>query len=66
MLDRLTLVDLIRADLVVAPLRAAGLRSQDALHLTVALRAGADVVITDDAEPAAAATTIGLPVLQPA
>ncbi|PZS38931.1 MAG: VapC toxin family PIN domain ribonuclease [Pseudonocardiales bacterium] len=41
------------------------LRSLDALHLAVALRAGADVMVTYDLRQACAAETAGLPVLAP-
>ena len=64
-LERLTLVDLLRIDLVNAPRQAAGLRSQDALHLTVAVRTGADTIVTYDQEQAAVAAALGLRVLQP-
>lgn len=65
-LDRLVLVDLDRSDLLDAPVRGAGLRSQDALHLAVALRVGADALLTYDAEQARAALAAGIQVLQPA
>ncbi len=65
-LDRLTLVDLTRGDLMEAPTRAGGLPSQDALHLTVALRVGAAVLITYDSAQAARATATGLAAMQPA
>lgn len=64
-LESLTLVDLERIDLVSAPRVASGLRSQDALHLVVALRAGADTIATYDVEQAAVASSLGLRVLQP-
>lgn len=41
------------------------LRSLDALHLAVALRVDADVMVTYDHRQADAAQTIGLPVLAP-
>lgn len=41
------------------------LRSLDALHLAVALRVGADVMVTYDHRQADAANTAGLPVLAP-
>ncbi|WP_375406169.1 PIN domain-containing protein [uncultured Amnibacterium sp.] len=65
-LDRLVLVDLDRTDLLDAPVRGACLRSQDALHLAVALRVGADALLTYDAEQARAALAAGIQVLQPA
>ena len=64
-LDRLTLVDLARTDLMDAPVRGAGLRSQDALHLAVALRIGAHAIVTYDEEQADAARAAGMEVLQP-
>ena len=64
-LERLTLTDLLRIDLVNAPRQAAGLRSQDALHLVVAVRAGADAIFTYDQEQAAVASSLGMRVLQP-
>lgn len=65
-LDRVTLADLTRMDLLEAPGRGPGLRSQDALHLTAALRVGAEAIITYDDEQADAARSAGLRVLQPA
>ena len=64
-LERLTLIDLLRIDLVNALRQAAGLRSQDALHLAVAVRTGADTIITYDQEQAAVASSLGMRVLQP-
>ncbi|WP_375389660.1 type II toxin-antitoxin system VapC family toxin [uncultured Amnibacterium sp.] len=64
-LDGLTLVDLLRVDLIGAPTAGAGLRSQDALHLAVALRVDADAILTYDDEQAAAAERAGLAVLRP-
>lgn len=64
-LDRVVLVDLLRTDLVSAPQQASALRSQDALHLAIALRAGADTIVTYDDEQAAVASSLGLRVLQP-
>lgn len=65
-LARILLVDLVRADLVRASSVGTGLRSQDALHLAIAVRAGADAVITYADEQAAAARAAGLDVLRPA
>lgn len=65
-LDTITLVDLTRGDLLTAGALPGRLRSSDAVHLAVALRVGADGIITYDAELAAAATTSGLEVLAPA
>lgn len=64
-LDRVTLIDLLRVDLLDAPGCGVGLRSQDALHLAVALRAGAEAIVTYDDEQARAATSAGLRVVQP-
>ncbi len=64
-LESLTLIDLLRTDLMNAPRQASGLRSQDALHLTVALRIGVDAIVTYDQEQADAASSLGLRVLQP-
>lgn len=64
-LEGVTLIDLLRIDLVNAPHQAAGLRSQDALHLAVAVRTGADTIITYDQEQAAVASSLGMRVLQP-
>lgn len=64
-LDVLSLVDLTRADLRAAADLETGLRSQDAIHLAVALRTEADTIVTYDQEQAAAARAAGLEVLQP-
>lgn len=65
-LDTITLVDLARGDLLTAGALPGRLRSGDAVHLAVALRVGADGIVTYDAELAAAATASGLEVLAPA
>ena len=65
-LDTLTLVDVTRGDLLTAAALPGRLRSNDAVHLAVALRVGAEGVITYDAELAAAATSSGLEALGPA
>ena len=65
-LDILTLVDLTRGDLLSAGMLAGRLRSNDAIHLAVALRVGADEVITYDHELAAAGAQAGVAVAQPA
>lgn len=65
-LDTITLVDLTRGDLLTAGALPGRLRSSDAVHLAVALRMGADGIITYDVELAAAATSSGLEVLAPA
>jgi len=64
-LDVVTLVDLTRGDLLTAGTLPGGLRSHDAVHLAVALRLGADEMITYDDELAAAATAAGLAVARP-
>jgi predicted nucleic acid-binding protein len=65
-LDVLSLVDLSRGDLLTAGTLPGGLRSHDAVHLAVALRLGAEEIITYDDELAAAAAAAGLTVLRPA
>src|SRR3954468_16335524 len=52
-LDTITLVDLTRGDLLTAGALPGGLRSNDAVHLAVALRVGADGIITYDGDLAA-------------
>ena len=64
-LDAATLVDVTRGDLLAAGTHAP-LRSNDALHLTTALRVGADEIVTYDEELARAATSAGIRVLAPA
>lgn len=63
-LRRVSLVDLTRGDLISAG-TLAPLRSQDALHLTVALRLGVDELLTYDVEMARAARSAGLVVEMP-
>ncbi|MGH9089800.1 MAG: type II toxin-antitoxin system VapC family toxin [Acidimicrobiales bacterium] len=63
-LDAVNLVDLTRGDMLAAGTHAP-LRSNDAIHLAVALRVGADQVITYDAELADSTRAAGLPVLAP-
>ena len=65
LLGSLLLVDLERRDLLDAARRRWGLRSQDAIHLAVALRLGCEAVLTYDGEQADAARSIGLEVLRP-
>jgi hypothetical protein len=65
-LDVVSLVDLSRGDLLTAGALPGRLRSHDAVHLAVALRLGADEMITYDDELAAAAASAGLTVLRPA
>lgn len=63
-LGAITLVDLTRGDLIVAGAQTP-LRSNDAIHLAVALRLGVDDILTYDAELARAATAAGLCVVAP-
>ncbi|WP_051581816.1 type II toxin-antitoxin system VapC family toxin [Pseudonocardia acaciae] len=66
LLDRLDLVELDRALFREAGLLPGPhLRSLDALHLAVALRANADVMVTYDRRQAEAAESVGLPVQAP-
>lgn len=64
-LDTVSLIDLTRGDLLTAGTLPGQLRSNDAIHLVVALRIGADEMLTYDAELAHAAAVAGLPVAQP-
>ena len=64
MLDVLNLVDLSRGDLLAAGTQAP-LRSNDAIHLAVALRVGCEEMVTYDEELATAAAAAGLSVLSP-
>lgn len=59
-LDTVSLVDLTRGDMLTAGTLPGGLRSHDALHLAVALRAGADEMVCYDTELLAAAASAGL------
>lgn len=63
-LDTINLVDLTRGDMIAAGTHAP-LRSNDAIHLAVAIRLGADDLITYDQELATAAVSAGLTVLAP-
>lgn len=63
-LDAVSLVDLTRGDLLAAGTHAP-LRSNDAIHLAVALRIGADEMVTYDGELIERAANAGLPVLAP-
>jgi uncharacterized protein len=65
LLDTLALIDLTRGDLLTAGALPGQLRSHDAIHLAVALRIGADELLTYDAQLAHAAAAAGLPVAQP-
>ena len=64
-LETITLVDVIRGDLLAAGTHAP-LRSNDAIHLATALRIGADEIVTYDAELARAAASAGIRVVAPA
>jgi hypothetical protein len=64
-LDTLNLVDLTRGDMIAAGTYAP-LRSNDAIHLAVAIRLGVDEMISYDDELADAASRAGLSVLAPA
>jgi uncharacterized protein len=63
-LDSVSLIDLTRGDLLAAGTHAP-LRSNDAIHLAVALRIGADEIVTYDDELTGRATAVGLHVLAP-
>jgi hypothetical protein len=63
-LDAVSLIDLTRGDLLAAGTHAP-LRSNDAIHLAVALRVGADEIVTYDEELVEQATAAGLRVLSP-
>lgn len=63
-LDVVDLVDLIRGDLLAAGTHAP-LCSNDAIHLAVALRVGADEIVTYDADLAERAGSAGLALLSP-
>jgi uncharacterized protein len=64
-LDAVNLVDLTRGDMIAAGTHPP-LRSNDAIHLAVAIRLGTDELITYDADLAAAARSAGLAVFAPA
>ena len=64
LLEKVVLVDLARGDLLSAATHKP-LRANDAIHLAVALRVGADELITYDRELADAARNAGLQVLSP-
>lgn len=63
-LDSVSLIDLTRGDLLAAGTHAS-LRSNDAIHLAVALRVGADEIVTYDGELIERATAAGLSLLSP-
>jgi predicted nucleic acid-binding protein len=64
-LDTVALIDLTRGDLLTAGTLPGRLRSNDALHLAVALRVGADEMVTYDAELATASNAAGVVAVQP-
>lgn len=64
-LDAVTLIDLTRGDLLTAGALPGGLRSNDAIHLAVALRIGADELVTYDEELSDAAGAAGVVVVRP-
>lgn len=64
-LEVVTLVDLTRGDMLTAGSLPWGLRSHDAIHLAVALRVGADVMLGYDAELQEAAAAAGLAAVSP-
>ena len=63
-LNAVNLADLTRGDMIAAG-TLAPLRSNDAIHLAVAIRLGADEMITYDRELTDAARTAGLSVFAP-
>ncbi len=63
-LDAVNLVDLTRGDMIAAG-TLAPLRSNDAIHLAVAIRLGADEMISYDGELTQAARMAGLSVFAP-
>ena len=63
-LDSVSLIDITRGDLLAAGTHAP-LRSNDAIHLAVALRVGADEIVTYDGELIEQATAAGVLVLSP-
>ena len=65
-LDTVTLVDLTRGDLLTSATLPGKLRSNDAVHLAVALRLGCEELITYDTELASAAVAAGLAIAAPA
>lgn len=63
-LDTVNLVDLSRGDMISAGTHAP-LRSNDAIHLAVAIRLGVDEFASYDRELTDAVTSAGIPVLAP-
>lgn len=64
-LDAVSLIDLTRGDLLTAGTLPGRLRSNDAIHLAVALRVGADEIVTYDGELAGATRGAGIVAVQP-
>lgn len=65
LLETVALIDLTRGDLLTAGALPGPLRSNDAIHLAVALRIGADAMLSYDEDLANAAAATGLSVRQP-
>lgn len=63
-LDAVELVDITRGDLLAAG-GYAPLRSNDAIHLAIAMRVGVDEMVTYDTELATVARAVGMRVLSP-
>ncbi|MDQ1248711.1 MAG: uncharacterized protein QG597_3084 [Actinomycetota bacterium] len=63
--DAVTLIDLTRGDLLTAGTLPGRLRSNDAVHLAVALRVGAEELVTYDTELGAVAAAAGIAVVEP-
>lgn len=63
-LNTVNLVDLTRGDMIAAGTHVP-LRSNDAIHLAVAIRLGSDELVTYDGELAEAARAAGLTVFAP-
>lgn len=66
LLERVGLIELSRGDLLAVAALGAPLRTNDAIHLAVALRVGADEIITYDVELQEAALQAGIQVVAPA
>ena len=64
MLSTVNLADLTRGDMIAAGTHVP-LRSNDAIHLAVAIRLGTDEMVTYDGELAEAARAAGLTVFAP-
>jgi hypothetical protein len=64
-LGAISLVDLVRSDLMYAAALPGRLRSADAIHLAAAIRLQSDLMVAYDAELLAAAADSGINVLSP-